>query len=353
MSRFRWSVRRLGFTLIELLVVIAIIAVLIALLLPAVQQARESARRTQCKNNLKQLGLAMHNYHDVHGQFPQNYDSGGNCNQNPPTSNTWSWLTMCLPYIDQSAIYNQINFEQANVLGRGNDWDGTGVTPAPAVPPSIVRRKIIPAFLCPSNEQPALRDGQGIGYTSPWGNGRQAGGTDYVGNLGHVWSGWKDSGNVPDFPSADGRFVRGSAGTPWVNGECVNESRNVNGVFQYQGGFKISQIVDGTSNTIAAFEDMHWNGGNGPKFDYNYTCDSSWISGLGATGNIRAPINNRNFAWSFGASDPRNHGWSSRHTGGAHAVLCDGAVKFVSENIDHLTRYNLGVRNDGNTVGEY
>ena len=94
-----------GFTLIELLVVIAIIAVLIALLLPAVQQAREAARRTQCKNNLKQLGLACHNYADVHGQLPQNYDCawGPNAGENGPTS----WLVASLPFIDQSPLFNR------------------------------------------------------------------------------------------------------------------------------------------------------------------------------------------------------------------------------------------------------
>ena len=355
MQRFRRSVHRLGFTLIELLVVIAIIAVLIALLLPAVQQAREAARRTQCKNNLKQLGLAIHNYHDVHGQFSQNFDAAwGVCAATGSQGSQWSWITMSLPYLDQAALYNQFNFGQFNVAGRGNDWDGTGGTPVPALPPSVLRKKVITALICPSNDQPALRDGLGRGYADPWGAGRQAAGTDYVGNMGHVWSGWKDNGAVPDFPSSDGRFVKGSnPGTPWVNGDAANESRNLNGVFFYQGAARIAQIVDGTSNTIAVFEDMHWNGGNGAKFDYNYTTDSAWISSLGAINSIRNPINNRNPAWLQGASDPRTHGWSSRHVGGAHALLCDGAVKFVSENIDHSTRYNLGVRNDGNPVGEY
>lgn len=353
MKKFRSAVRRLGFTLIELLVVIAIIAVLIALLLPAVQQARESARRTQCKNNLKQLGLAIHNYNDTHSQFPQNYDSAWNCAQSPPTSTTWSWLTMCLPYIDQGALYNQIDFAAASVNGRGNDWDGSGGTPVPTNPPSTIRKKVITAFICPSNDQAPLRDGVGIGYASPWGNGRQAGGTDYVGNMGHFWGGWKDNGAVPDFPSADGRFVKGSAGTPWVNGDCVNESRNLNGVFFYQGAVKIAQITDGTSNTIAVFEDMHWQGGNGPVFNYASTVDAGWITGLGATNSIRNPINNRNPAWLQGAGDVRTHGWSSRHTGGAHGLLCDGSVRFVSETIDHLVRYNIGVRNDGNTVTEF
>ncbi len=356
MRKFRWPVRRLGFTLIELLVVIAIIAVLIALLLPAVQQARESARRTQCKNNLKQLGLAMHNYHDVHGQFPQNFDcawgAGGG------TQAEWSWLFMSLPYIDQSALYNSLDFNQANVAGRGNDWNGAGASPALTLSPLQIRRKVIPAFLCPSNDAPNLRDHQNNGYRN--GNGWSASGdangagTDYVGNMGHVWSGWKDNGAVPDFPSADGRFVKGSnPGTPWVNGDVVAESKNLNGIFFYQGAAKIAQVIDGTSNTIAVFEDMHWTGTNAAKFDYTPMYDSAWISPNSSINTVRNPINNRNPAWLQGGGDPRTHGWSSRHVGGAHGLLCDGSVRFVSENIDHLVRYNIGVRNDGNTVTDF
>src|SRR5690606_35270992 len=101
-------VRRTGFTLIELLVVIAIIAILIALLLPAVQQAREAARRTQCKNNMKQKGPAVHNYHDVFGMFPPAGTAdgvGNNMNQN----DAWGWPIRLLPYIDQGPLYNQID----------------------------------------------------------------------------------------------------------------------------------------------------------------------------------------------------------------------------------------------------
>src|SRR5689334_25410189 len=110
--RFEFG-RRRAFTLIELLVVIAIIAVLIALLLPAVQQAREAARRTQCKNNLKQIGLALHNYHDTFRLFPPGYvDRNGNPNLTPDNDlgPGWGWAAFLLPYIDQSPLYSPINF---------------------------------------------------------------------------------------------------------------------------------------------------------------------------------------------------------------------------------------------------
>src|SRR6266487_2467467 len=103
---FRAVYRRLGFTLIELLVVIAIIAVLVALLLPAVQQAREAARRSQCRNNLKQIGLALHDYHSTHNVFPPGYVAGA---AYPATSNGWSWCAQLLPYLDQASLYHSIN----------------------------------------------------------------------------------------------------------------------------------------------------------------------------------------------------------------------------------------------------
>ena len=111
--------RNRGFTLIELLVVIAIIAVLIALLLPAVQQAREAARRSQCKNNLKQLGLAIHNYHDTANVFPVQTSYG------PAVSYHWSWIVMILPYIDQASRYNQANF---SLDGLNTTVNASGVT---------------------------------------------------------------------------------------------------------------------------------------------------------------------------------------------------------------------------------
>ena len=126
-GRKLWS----GFTLIELLVVIAIIAILIALLLPAVQQAREAARRTQCKNNLKQIGIALHNYHDTHSCLPpmKIWANGIDCPGGPDGwTNTggWSWRVMILPFVEQSTMYNQINFvnhhSQAGCPGSTTSW---------------------------------------------------------------------------------------------------------------------------------------------------------------------------------------------------------------------------------------
>jgi len=140
-------IKRRAFTLIELLVVIAIIAVLIALLLPAVQQAREAARRAQCKNNLKQLGIALHNYHDVHSVFPPyvTYDQGKDCPGGPDGwTNTggYSWRVMLLPFIDQAAAFNQIDFvnhhAQGTCPGSPNSW-------------GKINNTIISGFICPTD----------------------------------------------------------------------------------------------------------------------------------------------------------------------------------------------------------
>jgi prepilin-type N-terminal cleavage/methylation domain-containing protein len=141
---------RKGFTLIELLVVIAIIAVLVSLLLPAVQQAREAARRTQCKNNLKQIGLALHNYADTFSRFPLpslmwgNLLGGGGVG-GTQTSNVWSLAI--LPYMDQANVYNQYNFSRSA-------WDPAN---------TVAGQSKLPAYLCPSTP----RDGSGVTYTIP------------------------------------------------------------------------------------------------------------------------------------------------------------------------------------------
>lgn len=337
------SSRKQGFTLIELLVVIAIIAILIALLLPAVQQAREAARRTQCKNNLKQLGLAMHNYHDVYNMFPNNQGRDAN---SPNVDRVWgefSWIFNSLPYIEEANLYNQAQIIfPYGTADRNHNMIG---------PNAALAQKVLTAVLCPSNSMPALRTGQTTGGYR-WSATATAAGTDYVGNLGHVWAGWKDCGAVPQFPGA--QFVLGSnPGTPWIDGERANEQINYNGVFRACGSWGIRDITDGTSNTVGIFENMHYQGGNGAIFNYNNSSYSAWISSLGAVHNFRNPINNRNPAWMQGANDLRCESPSSRHTGGIQVTLCDGAVKFISENIDNNIRYNIGVRNDNNVVGEF
>ncbi|MFO0868066.1 MAG: DUF1559 domain-containing protein [Pirellulales bacterium] len=345
---------RRGFTLVELLVVIAIIGILVALLLPAVQAAREAARRSQCTNNLKQIGLAIHNYADKYNEnMPFNHDVAWNTGRFPKS---FSWIVAALPYIEQQTLYDQINFgtTSAPITNDGND----SATPNPSSTPvgatnRQLRQTVLKGVICPSNQQPPLRQNQNYGYTNGSGGGNPAAGTDYVGNMGHVWHGWKDCGAVPVFPDAMNRFVLGSSpGTPWIDGDSDADLERTNGCFRLRGSYRLADILDGTANTVAVFEDMHWNGGNASNVphDRGYTVDSAWMSPLGAINTMRNPVNNKNKAWLQGNGDVRCHGFSSNHPGGALAARADGSVSFVSQTIDHITRYALSTRAGGEPV---
>lgn len=330
-----------AFTLVELLVVIAIIGTLVGLLLPAVQSAREAARRSKCSNNLKQVGLALLNHASAkNDELPYNKDQAtansttGRASYKLSNKGAWSWVVGALPYMEESALYNQFNFAL-------NSFD-TSTSPVNNL---SLAQKPLRNLLCPSNTaMDPVRQSQGINYQEPWtmfpGG---AAGADYVGNLGHVWAGWKDCGNIPEFtdPENKGRFGRGGAGTPWINGDAMDEQANYNGVFKQVGPRKLSDIVDGTSRTIAVFEDMHFNGGNRASFDYNYTVDSAWVNPNAMVHNMRSPINNTNSAWQQDPGDIRCHGWSSNHPSGAHGLRADGSVGYYNENMDHWVRYCL------------
>lgn len=348
--------RHKAFTLIELLVVIAIIAILVSLLLPAVQQAREAARRTQCKNNLKQLGLAMHNYHDVYNKFPHNQNkwNGGNIGANQIPQ--WSWLVGILPYIEQKNLYESFDYDVNVSDGTGGfipgnrDHNGIGINEALARTP-------IDGYICPSSPHGSIRANQRNGGYR-WRNPTSTkAGTDYVGNLGHFWGGWKDCGAVPDslvndaLPNNLG--TKNTPGTPWINGEARGDQAKMNGVFKYSGGTGIRDITDGTSNTIGVFENMHWRGGSGATFNYEVSQYSAWVSPLAAVHTMRNPINNTNPAWLQNQNDLRCESPSSYHTGGIQVTLCDGSVRFLSENLDHGVRYKLGVIRDGLPLGEF
>jgi len=344
---------RRAFTLIELLVVIAIIAILIALLLPAVQQAREAARRTQCRNNLKQIGLAIHNYHDNFQQFPQNFDAtrdaaGGR------TGMAVSWVTASLPYFDQAPLFNQVNFSNPF------DWTGSayGSTNRSGMDnreAQIVRVTVLPALMCPSNPQPPRRDGAALYDGGGWnGNSRNMNGarTDYQGNMGYVFTGWKDCG--PDWPSAAGA----AGGAPWVNPEQLHNQNGDNlqrvvGVFWWMGSAGIAHIVDGTSNTVAVFENHSWN--ESKRFAAEPNKTGLWFSPIGAIDSLHKPINfdSAVVAGGNGGDDTRCASWSSVHVGGAHALMADGAVKFVSQNIDQNVQRGIATRAGGEVVSDF
>lgn len=335
-----FGLRYRGFTLIELLVVIAIIAILIALLLPAVQQAREAARRSTCKNNMKQLGLALHNYHETHGTFPLNYDFSRGPGQ---VGCGVSWISMSLPFMDQAPMYNRMNFsDTTDTSGSPSTYPGMD-----SVANDPIRITPIPVLLCPSNPQPKLTaSAMHYDFGGQGGNSRslQAARTDYVGSMGFVWTGWKDCGDT------------GSNGAPWVDSTRDfkhNDLGRVGGLFWYRGSATISDIVDGASNTIALYENHHWNFSK--KFPSEINKSGAWMSPLGAIDTHTSSINAdpEEVAGGNGGDDTRCTNWSSTHVGGAHGLLTDGAVRFISENLDIGINRALVTRAGGETLGDF
>jgi prepilin-type N-terminal cleavage/methylation domain-containing protein len=329
--------RRRAFTLIELLVVIAIIAILIALLLPAVQQAREAARRSQCKNNLKQWGLALHNYHDVNKQFPaallnSGRYSGGN-SVNGATRNTTGW-TMLLPYIDEGPRFQSWDFNQNS--SRSNPR--AGGTPGNDTTNAALWATVPNSMLCPSHPHAGEKSTSGAGGTGFYSR-RDATRTSYLFSTG-VYTDYD-----ANFGAQSGSVRQGAFGN--------------------NGGAKFAQITDGTSNSIAIGE--AW-GGSQYRTSTSYgpwglvgthTCCHGRVVSY-SNSNVN-DVRNGSDQWHINASwsntDPRKrvYAWtfSSGHTGGAHFLLCDGSTRFMSENMDYRTFVKAAYIHDGSPLGEF
>ena len=323
---------RVAFTLVELLVVIAIIGILVGLLLPAVQAAREAARRMQCTNNLKQLGLSLHNYHDVYKKFPYgsylDKSAGGN------TNSQWAWSVMLLPYIEQTAMFNQLNvgpnyFEQA-----ANDPVRLALLKTP-----------LASFICPSDPE------AGVNRNRPF--KRKAAGGLCIGM------------RLP----ADTEFAKS-------NYMGCNGNRDNDGVFDSGANqlIGIRNITDGTSNTIIVgerssikFAKQTVNQGPwaGVWVGQELTCDgitNVWCL-LGKTEYQMNSGKHSQAAGSTTASDSALIAFGSQHTGGANFGLADGSVRFISDSIqwnddpvgtnDFGAYHMLGSIADGKVIGEY
>ena len=384
-----------GFTLIELLVVIAIIAVLIALLLPAVQQAREAARRTQCKNNLKQLGLGLLNFESTYRKFPPDVDhfastSAGDSFTALPdpdpnaavagASEGQGWMTFILPYIDQTPIFNLINQNPGS-----SSTPGTSVFNTVNLPPSSGKyggtntaySTGITAFICPSSPAPkvinywaAQWEGSGNGPET-WGMAsppnQNWGRTDYIALPGFHCETIAALGIDPTAYPSTGN-----------NKYCNNEPGTISSPNNGHGN-PISSITDGTSNTMMVGEDC------GRPIGYNHNRQIYQQGGTGGPNvdGVQYPAPGGGGAWAdpfsyshLAGSIPQGtrEGWTngssvvapicminctsdnelySFHVGGVNGLFADGSVRFINENIDPRVLVNLVCRNDGNVVGDF
>jgi prepilin-type N-terminal cleavage/methylation domain-containing protein len=362
----RSSSPRSGFTLIELLVVIAIIAILVALLLPAVQQAREAARRSSCKNNLKQIALAMHNYHDVHGQFPPaaicqappgSY-CGGTATTNPNSDSrheNWgaTWVVSLLPYMELDNLYK---LWDSNTSGR-SAWGTTNTSSNN----NIVSSTVISAFKCPSDSGTKVI----MGFT------------------GYAVYGGVDGG----------RFWRGNYAISMggTNASNVNDFNNVTlkGPFHMarQYGANLRDILDGPSNTMLLSELLVHPRGDGTDSSWGalmWAGGASFATKGGTISTVGVLTPNHNATFNGGAQgdfpslcddkvlgdptgvEPENfycrgngsgtqyyHTARSRHRGGVQAAMADGGVRFISDSIDSNTWVNISTIAGTEVIGGF
>ncbi len=345
-----------GFTLIELLVVIAIIAILVALLLPAVQQAREAARRSSCKNNLKQIGLALHNYHDTFTRFPPGFVRntvvvGGTVTRATGADDDWGWAAFLLPGLEQGPLFDALQVGTTSLT-----WHTTDATRRARV------QIPIPSLVCPSSPAPSPNNRN---FLSGGAIDGALATSSYVGNNGSTVS----------------ETLTASAGRAFV-------VDSANGMFWRNSSSSMRDVVDGTSNTLFVGE-RNWelNNAQGVTPTRRVQCDAAIVLGLrnsdgGVTaGNIADNARLRAILASGGVGinssaagvtyantdvngDACKYGFSSQHTGGFQAVLVDGSVRFISENISHNLNQvthsannavfnNLLNRQDNQVLGEF
>jgi prepilin-type N-terminal cleavage/methylation domain-containing protein/prepilin-type processing-associated H-X9-DG protein len=350
--------RRRGFTLIELLVVIAIIAVLIALLLPAVQAAREAARRTQCVNNLKQLGLALHNYHQINDCFPMGASQGIVNGTTYQAKQNWSAHAAILPQLELAALFNAINFNYGVDYQTTNRCWYVNQT-------AIVTQ--VKGFLCPSDPNAGADSYNGSIVTFTNSYDASVGTTTYLTNVS------ASVATLADHPTT--------------------------GLFAYQQAYRIPSCTDGTTNTIAFCESTVGNSALQAKqknigligvsgipaaallFDASTNatqtkaglaaCDTAWTKGTGTVSALRGllwaygdmghtmfntvPLPNSVDGWTYCSNNASAGATTyseadSYHPGGVNALMADGSVRFIKNSINQTTWWAMGTRAGGEVI---
>jgi prepilin-type N-terminal cleavage/methylation domain-containing protein len=356
--------RREAFTLVELLVVIAIIGILVALLLPAIQAAREAARRTECANNLKQLGIALHNYENTHKQLPagslypgpNNGYSHDTLIQNENLAGKkleWNWVTATLPFMEDGAVVDQFN----RVWNAPGDWGsrvsaGAGGLSNPDGNATKVAQTVIPGLICPSDDhsKPPIFEKWKFSTSGVIG---PAQGLWYTGSLGPT---------IPDFCqfSDSGQLCMGAGfgtpGGPWA--PCHLSSRNhciQDGPTEYSvgmfarsiDGVPFRKVSDGLSKTVMAGEVLPYTSCHLCVFCFNLTVSSMQIP-FNLPPDVPGNYDDRENCEAANAQ--RTTGYRSMHPGGAHLLMGGGSVSFYSETIDELVYSAMGTRAGGESA---
>jgi len=308
-----------GFTLVELLVVIAIIGVLVALLLPAVQAAREAARRMQCSNNLRQMGIALHNYHDVNQWFPMNY--------RPVQGGTYSWMQALLPFIEQQTMYNQLTLG-----GRVNLANNTRIANTP-----------IKTYRCPTDglNQNGLLNGAADG-------GGTKAITNYKANSGAFWV-WQvvnlnnvrwPSGSAPNNPPNSLLYCDGLMCSNSYSSAASDVNPGMDVVFK--NTTRMTTITDGTANSFAVGEAV-------PA----WSIWSWWYNQNASVATCGIPLNYRRGIEKlepFANQWQRNYSFYSLHPAGGNFAMCDASVRFISDSIDTVTYRALATVEGGEAI---
>ncbi len=315
MARIRTH-RRPGFTIVEFLAVAACVTVLSGLFLPAIQDARSAAQRSKCMNNLKYIALSLHNYHDVYNGFPPGWVNRSRDGESQPG---FGWQARLLPYLEQAPLYTKLQIDHPLTEADG------------------LLKEPVTIFLCPADsdapQQNSFRDGYGM--------------SSYSGSMGTITPPrWSDGRMETFWPGAVASFAtKGNSSSepsaikpPEPASFLESVSNSPNGIFGLNSNYAMRDIVDGTSNTLAVGERSRvsgwgiWPGVGSNRFENDVMTDVSYYSPL-----------NRSLS-----------GYSSAHPGGLFVALCDGSVRFLSNDVNSSAEggvlQNLGTRAGGEVI---